>query len=113
MDLNFEQLLAEHGQRAEFDPYKLAREFKAEKYPSKERGDIKITFHFGQLFQPGQGNIVRFFRTETPPSGKGAFKNYILPDRLFRGEIAKFLHQKDFEITMERVELVLLCLQTV
>ena len=117
MDLDFEQMLAEHEEKYENAPsqapYLLAQRFKAEKYATEVVGTVVISFGFG----PGQSDPDEleeaFFLTHTHKPDDKVVKDECISDRVLRGEIAQWLQESNIEITLDRVDLILLCLQTV
>ncbi len=91
MDLNFERMLAEHNQnqqphklRSHFEPYAAAEEFLS-------TSSLGLIFN-GSTFHIGFKKITR---------------------EILKGKIAEYLHYRGWQIKMQNLNLVILCLQTI
>lgn len=91
MDLNFERLLADCNQnqqpqklRSDFEPYSAAEEFLT-------TSSLGLIFN-GSTFRSGDKKITR---------------------EILKGKIAEYLHCRGWQIKMQNLNLVILCLQTI
>lgn len=110
--LNFEQMLIENNKGFEerrkaaeererrniFEPYRVAVDFLASVYPSRDYEIKEESF-----VEVGLKYLDSSFSS---PDGD-------IPDQILKGQIAEYFHEQGWKITMANVDLVLLCLQTV
>ncbi len=107
MDLNFEQMLTEHGENQNsVNPYKLAITF----VEARDAREPAYFLNYGVDSATGLGGFEDVYDgvSDSGEKVRCSFQN--IPDALLKAEIAKFLYRQSLEITMGRVELIFLCL---